>query len=162
MVKNGERAPDFSGVTADGKRLSLADFRGKQPLVLYFYPRDNTPVCTKEACSFRDHAAEFAAAGASIVGVSMDSAAAHGKFASQFALNFPLLVDQEGTICKTFGVARLGGWLPPKRVTFVIDRGGVVRRVIASEINASKHIDESLAAVRALAGDAPGARAPAS
>jgi peroxiredoxin Q/BCP len=154
MIKDGDRAPDFSGVTSDGKRVSLGDFRGKQPLVLYFYPRDNTPVCTKEACSFRDHVAEFAAAGASVLGVSMDSAQSHEKFTTQFGLNFPLLSDQDGTICKTYGVSRLGGWLPPKRKTFVIDREGVVRRVIASELNANRHIDEALAAVREIAGQA--------
>lgn len=150
MIREGERAPDFTAPTADGSTLSLADFRGKKPLILYFYPRDNTPGCTKEACSFRDHAAEIAEAGAAIVGVSMDSQDAHRKFIADFRLNFPLLSDRDATICKAYGVARLGGWFPPRRVTFVIDRDGVVRRVIQSEFGIAKHIDEALDTLRAL------------
>ncbi|MBY0274104.1 peroxiredoxin [Candidatus Binatia bacterium] len=150
MIREGERAPDFTAPTADGGTLSLSDFRGKKPLILYFYPRDNTPGCTKEACSFRDHAGEIADAGAAIVGVSMDSQDAHRKFIADFRLNFPLLSDRDATICKAYGVARLGGWFPPKRVTFVIDRDGVVRRVIQSEFGIAKHIDEALETLRGL------------
>ncbi len=150
MVKEGERAPDFTGTTADGQRLGLADYHGKQPLVVFFYPKDNTTVCTKEACSFRDHAGEIAAAGGAVLGVSMDSEVSHQKFVADHRLNFPLLADRDASICKAFGVARLGGWLPPRRVTFVIDRDGIVRRVIASELNANKHVDEALAALRSL------------
>jgi len=138
MVNQGDRAPDFTGTTADGKQISLSDFRGKKPLVLYFYPKDNTPTCTKEACSFRDHAGEIAAAGGEVIGVSNDGAAAHKKFIADHRLNFPLLSDTDGTIAKAFGVARLGGflsgWIPPRRVTFVIDRQGVVRRVIETRV----------------------------
>lgn len=151
MIRVGERAPAFSGVTADGKTISLDDFRGKHPLILYFYPRDNTPGCTKEACSFRDHAAEIAAAGAAIVGVSMDSQESHRKFIADHRLNFPLISDRDATICKAYGVARLNGWFPPKRVTFVIDRDGIVRHVIHSELGIARHIDEALDALRKLA-----------
>jgi peroxiredoxin Q/BCP len=87
----------------------------------------------------------------------MDSADSHKKFAGQHGLNFPLLSDRDASICKAFGVARLGGWLPPRRVTFVIDREGVVRKVIASELNANKHVDEAIAALRSLS--RPGASA---
>ena len=158
MVTEGDRAPDFSGTTADGKQISLGDYRGKQPLVLFFYPKDNTTVCTKEACSFRDHAGEIAAAGGAVVGVSMDSEESHQKFSSGHGLNFPLVADKDATICKAYGVARLGGWLPPRRVTFVIDRDAIVRRVIASELNANKHVDGAIAALRELASGAPAAR----
>ena len=150
MIRAGERAPSFSGVTADGTTVTLEDFRGKKPLILYFYPRDNTPGCTKEACSFRDHAGEIEAAGGAIVGVSMDSRDAHRKFIADFQLNFPLLSDREAIICKAYGVARLGGWFPPRRVTFVIDAEGVVRRVIQSEFGIAKHVDEALETLRAL------------
>jgi peroxiredoxin Q/BCP len=154
VIREGDRAPDFAGATADGKRIALADYRGRKPLVLYFYPKDNTPTCTKEACSFRDHAGEIAAAGGEVVGVSSDSPAAHRKFIDDHRLNFPLLSDSDGTIAKAFGVARLGGflagWIPPRRVTFVIDREGVVRRVIESEFSAHKHIDGALDALREL------------
>jgi peroxiredoxin Q/BCP len=154
MIAEGERAPAFSGVTADGTTVSLDDFRGEKPLILYFYPKDNTPGCTKEACSFRDHKGEIEAAGGAIVGVSMDSREAHRKFIADHQLNFPLISDREGVVCKAYGVARLGGllsFIPPKRVTFVIDRDGVVRRVIQSELGIAKHIDEALDALRGLA-----------
>ena len=157
MIREGERAPAFSAPTGEGSTLSLDDFRGKKPLILYFYPRDNTPGCTKEACSFRDHAGEIEAAGGAIVGVSMDSQDAHRKFVADFQLNFPLLSDRDATICKAYGVARLGGWFPPKRVTFVIDREGIVRRVIQSEFGIAKHVDEALETLRGLAPAPPGA-----
>ncbi len=150
MLNAGDRVPDVGGITADGTSIRLADYRGRQPLVVFFYPKDNTTVCTKEACGFRDHAAEFAAAGAAVIGVSMDSTAAHQRFIDGQRLNFPLLSDRDAAICKAFGVARLGGWLPPRRVTFVIDRDGVVQKTIASEFDAAKHVDGALAAVRAL------------
>ncbi len=150
MLKEGDPVPDVAGVTADGTRVQLTDYRGKQPLVVFFYPKDNTTVCTKEACGFRDHAAEFAAAGAAVIGISMDSPLSHQRFSAGHGLNFPLLSDRDASLCKAFGVARLGGWLPPRRVTFVIDRAGVVRRTIASEFDAGKHVEGALAAVHAL------------
>lgn len=154
MIGEGERAPDFAGTTAEGKRLGLGDFRGRKPLVLYFYPKDNTTVCTKEACSFRDHAGEIAAVGGAVVGVSHDSAVSHRKFSEDHRLNFPLLSDEDGSISKAFGVARLGGllgaWVPPRRVTFVIDREGIVRRVITGELSAQRHTDGALEALRSF------------
>ena len=150
MLQVGQPAPPFSLPDASMEMMSLASFRGKKHVVLYFYPRDNTPGCTKEACSFRDHAGEIEQAGAAIVGVSMDSQDAHRKYIADFSLNFPLVSDRDATICKAYGVARLGGWFPPKRVTFVIDREGVVRRVIQSEFGIAKHIDEALETLRTL------------
>jgi len=157
MISEGQPAPEFSGVTASGERLSLADFRGKKPFILYFYPKDDTPGCTKEACSFRDHRGEIEAAGAVLVGVSMDSVESHQKFIAKHSLNFPLLSDRDAAIANAFGVARLGGWMPlmpVKRVTFVIDRDGVVRKVIASELSMDAHVDGALAALRGLGGKA--------
>ena len=150
MIAVGERAPEFSGITGDGKRVALGDFRGKQPLVLYFYPKDNTRVCTKEACGFRDHAGEIAAAGAAVLGVSMDTPESHQRFGAGHGLGFPLISDRDASICKAYGVARLGGWLPPKRVTFVIDREGIVRKVITGELSADTHVDGALAALHGL------------
>jgi len=152
MIQIGERAPQFAGVTGEGKRIALGDFRGKQPVVLYFYPKDNTRVCTKEACGFRDQAGEIAAAGGVVVGVSMDTPEAHQRFSTGHGLGFPLVSDRDATICKAYGVARLGGWLPPKRVTFVIDRDGVVRKVITGELSADTHVDGALQVLRELAG----------
>src|SRR5260221_7544001 len=120
LIDLGKKAPAFKLKDQDGKTHALSDYAGKS-VVLYFYPKDNTPGCTKEACSFRDNASEITAAGGAIVGVSMDSQDAHRKFIADHQLNFPLISDRDATICKAFGVARLGGWLgiPPKRVTFV-------------------------------------------
>jgi len=153
MIAEGQPAPAFEGTTEDGRRISLADFRDRQALVLYFYPKDATPCCTNEACSFRDHRAEIEALGAAIVGVSMDSAESHRKFAAAQRLNFPLVADTEGKIASAFGVTRLGGWipfLPVKRVTFVIDRSGVVRKVIQSELSMDAHVDGAITALRGL------------
>ena len=152
MIETGQRAPDFSGMTGDGKRLALGDYRGRQPVVLYFYPKDNTRVCTKEACMFRDAASEIGQAGAVVIGVSGDTPESHQKFASGHGLGFPLLSDRDATIAKAYGVARLGGWLPPKRVTFVIDREGIVRRVITGELNANTHVDGALETLREIRG----------
>jgi len=153
MVNVGDKAPQFAGTTTDGRQLALADFRGKA-LVVFFYPKDNTRVCTKEACGFRDHAAEIAAMGGAVVGVSSDTVESHQRFVGRHNLNFPLLADADGAIAKAFGVARLGGilggWIPPRRVTFVIDGQGIVRRVIESELNADVHVDGALAALREI------------
>ncbi|MBU6282240.1 peroxiredoxin [bacterium] len=153
MIAEGQAAPDFEGATEDGRRVSLSDFRGRQALVLYFYPKDATPGCTKEACSFRDHRAEIESLGAAVVGVSMDSAESHRKFSAAQRLNFPLLADTDGRIASEYGVTRLGGWLPflpVKRVTFVIDRSGVVRKVIQSELSMDAHVDGAIEALRGL------------
>jgi peroxiredoxin Q/BCP len=150
MIEVGQRAPDFSGVTGEGARIALADYRGKQPVVLYFYPKDNTRVCTKEACMFRDLGGEIAAAGGAVIGVSMDTPESHQRFSAGHGLGFPLVSDSDAAICKAYGVARLGGWLPPRRVTFVIDRDGIVRRVITGELSANTHVDGALEALRGL------------
>ncbi|HWP64960.1 MAG TPA: peroxiredoxin [Candidatus Limnocylindria bacterium] len=149
-VKPGDRAPDFTLPDATGRMVSLADFRGRKPVVLYFYPKDDTPGCTKEACSFRDHYEDFAAAGAEVIGVSSDSGEAHRKFIEKHRLPFTLLSDRQGEVRKRYGVPATLGLLPG-RVTFVIDRDGVVRHVFNSQLQATRHVDESLAALRAAA-----------
>ena len=150
MVRAGEKAPEFSGRLGDGSELHLRDFQGRRNVVLYFFPKDFTPGCTKEACSFRDRRAEIAALDAEIVGVSTDTEEKHGEFAKAYSLPYPLLSDRDATVAKAYGVARLGGWLPTKRVTFVIDKKGVVRRVIQSELGIDRHIDDALAELRTL------------
>jgi peroxiredoxin Q/BCP len=150
MIAVGDKAPEFSGKLSDGDQLRLKDFRGRRHVVLYFYPKDFTPGCTKEACSFRDHRSEVAALEAEIIGVSFDSAEKHGKFAEEYKLAFPLVSDTDGKIAGQYGVARLGGWLPTRRVTFVIDKEGTVRHVIHSELNMDKHIDEAIGALKKL------------
>lgn len=132
----GDPAPDFSGTTTDGSRVALKDFRGRK-LVLYFYPMDDTPGCTAQACSLRDHNAEIAAKGAAILGVSAQDEASHRRFARKHRLNFPLLADTDRSVAKAYGVLGSGvfgvarGLLGlAERVTFIIDEKGRVVRVI--------------------------------
>ena len=150
MLNAGDKVPELSAALHDGGEFSTAKLRGK-PYVIYFYPKDFTPGCTKEACTFRDRKSEFASAGAELFGVSLDGAAKHKSFAEAHSLNFPLIPDPDQKLSGAFGVLRLWGILPfTKRVTFVVDAQGVVRNVIASEFNIDKHIDEAVATLRSL------------
>ena len=145
----GEKAPDFRLKDQDGRQVSLADFRGKKAVVLYFYPKDETPGCTKEACSFRDAYEDFTKAGAEVIGVSGDSAEKHASFAANHRLPFTLLADEGNALRKKYGVpATL--WILPGRVTYVIDKQGVVQHVFDSQLQATKHITEALAVIQRL------------
>ena len=146
----GEPAPDFDAVTTDGKRVSLKDYRGRK-LVMYFYPMDDTPGCTKQACSLRDHNAEIVAKGAAVLGVSTQGEESHRKFTKKYNLNFPLLSDTEGKVGRAYGT--IGGGLISKlksaagmadRVTFVIDEKGTVAHVI-DKPDVANHAEEVLA-----------------
>lgn len=150
MIAVGDRAPEFSGTLADGKQFRLRDYRGRRNLVIYFFPKDFTPGCTKEACEFRDRRAEIAALDGEVVGISLDSADKHAQFAESYSLPYPLVSDRDAAIAAAFGVARLGGWLPTRRVTFVIDKEGIVRHIVESEFGIHKHIDEAIEALRIL------------
>ena len=145
-VKVGERAPEFALPDANGKEVSLASFRGR-PVVLYFYPKDDTPGCTKEACTFRDQYQDFQDAGAEVLGVSSDSSESHRKFAERHRLPFMLLADRGGKVRKSYGVPATLGLLPG-RVTFVIDGQGVVRHVFNSQLDATRHVKEALGVLR--------------
>jgi len=150
-LKAGDPAPDFSGSTTDGKRVSLADYRGRK-LVLYFYPMDDTPGCTRQACSLRDHSAELAAKGAAVLGVSTQGEESHQKFTRKYNLNFPLLADTDGAVGRAYGTLGSGGLLSKlkaaagmaDRVTFVIDENGRIAHVI-DKPNVSSHAEEVLA-----------------
>jgi peroxiredoxin Q/BCP len=148
-IKVGDAAPEFDLTDAAGKRVRLSDFRGKRNVVLYFYPKDDTPGCTKEACSFRDSYQSFTEAGAEVIGVSSDDGASHQKFAEKFHLPFTLVSDTGGSVRKRYGVPATLGLLPG-RVTFVIDRDGIVRHVFNSQLQATKHVDEALATIKRL------------
>ena len=145
-IEAGQPAPDFELPDAEGKRIRLADFRGKKAVVLYFYPKDDTPGCTAEACSFRDSYEEFSDAGAEVIGVSSDSASSHAKFSKRHKLPFTLLSDAKGEVRKKYGVPATMGLLPG-RVTFVIDRKGIVRHVFNSQLQATRHVSEALEAL---------------
>ena len=149
-VNVGEAAPEFDLPDAGGQRVRLSDFRGKRSVVLYFYPKDDTPGCTKEACSFRDSYESFKDAGAEVIGVSSDSEASHQKFSEKFKLPFRLVADTGGAVRKRYGIPATLGLLPG-RVTFVIDRDGIVRHVFNSQLQATKHVDEALTVLKRLA-----------
>jgi len=149
-VQTGDRAPDFTATAHDGQVISLTDFRDKQLVVLYFYPKDETPGCTQQACAFRDAYEDFVQAGAVVIGVSSDSSASHQAFASGHRLPFLLLTDSDGALRKAFGVPKTLGLLPG-RVTYVIDRQGIVRHVFNSQFQSERHISEALKIVRQLA-----------
>jgi len=147
-MKQGDVAPDFSLVDQSGVSHSLSEMLTRGPVVLFFYPAAMTAGCTKEACSFRDHATEFAALGAQRVGVSMDSVARQQEFASQNRFDYPLLSDPDGAIATQYGVKRALGFLKVRRTTFVINTDRTIRAVISSEINMNAHVDQALAALR--------------
>jgi peroxiredoxin Q/BCP len=146
-LKIGDTAPDFSLSDASGKEISLKQFKGKQSVVLYFYPKDNTPGCTAQACSFRDQYEDFKDLGAEVIGVSSDSENSHQGFAAQHQLPFILLSDSGGQLRKQFGVPSTLGLLPG-RVTYVIDKAGIVRHIFNSQLKATQHVQEALEILR--------------
>lgn len=147
----GDPAPGLSMCTYTGEPFSLEEHRGKHPVVLFFYPKDGTSICTKEACSFRDAYEDFTKAGAVVVGISSDSPKQHQHFAQQHELPFFLVSDQKGEARKAFGVPKTLGFLPG-RVTYVIDRQGIVRHVFNSQFAPDRHVQEALDMVRSLSG----------
>lgn len=150
MIAVGDRAPDFELPLTGGARIRLSDMLAHGPLVLFFYPKDDSPGCTAEACSFRDAYAAFTDGGARVVGISSDSADSHASFSRKHRLPYPLASDPGGTVRKAYGVPKALGLLPG-RVTYVIDRGGVVRSVFNSMFAPQKHVDAALAVLKTLA-----------
>jgi len=146
----GDTAPDFSGLTTDGSRVRLQDYRGRK-LVLYFYPMDDTPGCTAQACSLRDRYAEIEAKGAAVLGVSAQGVESHDRFTRKHELNFPLLADTGRAVARAYGAigGGLGGTLRgvlgmAERVTFVIDEQGRIAHVI-DNVNTKDHAGQVLA-----------------
>lgn len=150
-LRVGDEAPDFTlpAVGPSGASVTLSSFRGKKSVVLFFYPGDDTPVCTREACEFRDGYARFVEAGAEVLGVSGDSLDSHTRFAQKHGLPMTLLTDAGGEVAARYGVRGLLG-LVPGRTTFVIDRAGRIRSVYDSALRASKHVETALEALRGL------------
>jgi peroxiredoxin Q/BCP len=152
-VAEGKKAPDFSAPTDGGRKLKLSDFRGK-PVVLYFYPKDDTSGCTAEACGFRDSLPDFGKLKAQVIGVSRDSVDKHDKFKKKYGLNFPLVSDEDGKICERYGTwveKSLYGrkYMGIERATFLIDKAGTVARVW-HKVKVPGHVDEVLKALKAL------------
>lgn len=149
-LKPGDRAPKFELPSQKGESVSLDALTAKGPVVVYFYPKDETPGCTAEACAFRDNYDVFQKAGAAVVGISSDSVASHQGFAEHHGLPFLLLSDTQGQVRKAFGVPRTLGLLDG-RMTFIVDKDGVIRHTFNSQLFAKKHVDEAIAIVQQLA-----------
>jgi len=148
-VQVGDKAPDFTLPSQSGETVRLQDRLGDHVVVLYFYPKDDTPGCTAEACAFRDSHEAFADAGADVIGISSDSTDRHASFAGRHRLPFTLLSDQGGQVRKSYGVPAVLGLLPG-RVTYVIDRTGTVRHVFNSMTHIGQHVNDALDVVRRL------------
>jgi peroxiredoxin Q/BCP len=149
-LKEGDIAPEFSAATSGGGKVSLADFKGKN-VILYFYPKDDTPGCTKEACAFRDQFSEFKKRGAAVLGVSTDSAKSHDKFAQKFNLPFTLLADEDKKVVQAYGVWGEKSFMGRKypgthRVTFLIGPDGRIRK-IWPRVKPDEHAAEVLGAL---------------
>ena len=146
-VKVGDMAPDFELKDKDGNLIKLSNFRGEKSVVVYFYPKDETPGCTAQACSFRDSYQDFTDAGAEVIGISSDGSSSHAGFAENHRLPFILLSDTTGKVRKSYGAYDLLG-LIPGRVTFVIDKQGKIIHKFDSQLSPTKHINESLEAIK--------------
>ncbi|HZR84780.1 MAG TPA: thioredoxin-dependent thiol peroxidase [Candidatus Binatia bacterium] len=154
-IDEGKAAPAFTLEDQDGNRVSLSQFKGKQAVVLYFYPKDDTPGCTKEACGFRDFNRDLQKAGVAVLGVSADSGESHKKFISKYKLNFPLLSDPDRKVMKAYGAYGEKMMYGKKTVgvirsTALIGRDGKVVKHWAKVANAEKHPEQVLAAVKEL------------
>lgn len=150
-MKIGERVPSFELPDQDGITVRFDDVRGTGPVVLFFYPKDETPVCTAEACSFRDAYADFTTAGATVLGISSDDVASHKRFAEHHKLPYRLLADVGGVVRTRLGVPRGMLGLMDGRVTYILDRDGVVRHAHQAALQAQAHVDQAIAMVKKLA-----------
>ena len=151
-MRTGDLAPDFELQDQAGQARRLSTMLADGPVVLFFYPGANTPICTAEACHFRDLAADFTAVGAQRVGISMDTVEVQAGFAAKQGFDYPLLSDADGAVAEQYGVKRgfLGKLAPVKRTTFVIGADRVVLEVISSELRANEHADRALKALSKL------------
>jgi len=148
-VKAGDKAPDFTLPSQTGENVTLSEFFGKKNIVLYFYPKDESSACTKEACTFRDNYEVFKELGAEVIGISSQSVESHKSFASHHNLQFILLSDEDNKVRKLYGVASTFGVLPG-RVTYIIDKEGIIRHIFSSQFQPQKHIDEALNILKKL------------
>jgi thioredoxin-dependent peroxiredoxin len=149
-IQIGDKCPQFVLPNQHGEEVNIQNYIGKRILIIYFYPKDDTPGCTKEACMFRDSYEEFVDLGCEVIGISSDSIASHKKFADTYRLSFPLLADAKGNLRKAFGVPGNLFGLIPGRVTYVIDKKGVVREIHNSLLDPAGHLNKALETVRIL------------
>jgi peroxiredoxin Q/BCP len=151
MLKEGDKAPNFTVNDAEGHQVKLSDFKGRK-VVLYFYPKDDTPGCTKEACSFRDAHSVYGDEGIKVLGVSLDNESSHRKFATKYDLPFTLLADTDHAISDAYGVygpKKFMGksYMGVERKTFLIDEKGKIKKIF-DKVNVEKHADEVLEAFK--------------
>jgi len=147
-LKIGDKIPSFTLQDQNGEDFLIDDFLGSTAMVIYFYPKDDTPGCTKEACSFRDTYAEFRDLNAKVIGISADNVVSHKKFAEKYNLPFILLSDTNNKVRKLFGVPGSLFGLIPGRVTYIVDKNGIVTEIYDNMFNAEGHIKESLKALQ--------------
>jgi peroxiredoxin Q/BCP len=148
-IKVGDRVPNFSLPSQTGTTVNVSDLIGKKSLVIYFYPKDDTPGCTAESCAFRDSYEVFTDAGAEVIGISADSPQSHQQFAQKYNLPFTLLSDSDNRVRKLFGVpATL--FVLPGRVTYIIDQEGIVRHIFDSMLDFKAHVTESLNTIKSF------------
>jgi peroxiredoxin Q/BCP len=141
-IIEGSKIPDFTLQDQNGNEFDVKKYIGKLNLVIYFYPKDDTPGCTKEACYFRDQYDVFNQADAKIIGISSQSVESHKRFAEKYRLNFTLLSDEGGKVRKMFGASTLG--FIPGRITYIVDKKGIVIYIFNSQMEAEKHVDEAM------------------
>jgi len=151
-VKVGDRAPDFTLPSNTGENITLSKFFGEKSVVLYFYPRDESRGCTEEACAFRDSYEVFKELGAEVIGISSDSLGSHKSFAETYGLPFILLSDEDNKVRKLYGVPSTLGVFPG-RVTYIIDKNGVVRHIFSSQFQPQKHIEEAIEILKKIEED---------
>lgn len=149
-VKVGDRAPDFTLPSNTGENITISKFLGKKNLVIFFYPMDESPVCSREAEAFRDKYEAFKELDAEVIGISSQSVESHNAFASHHSLPFILLSDSDNAVRKLLGVSAMLG-VVPGRVTFVIDKKGVVKYMFSSQLQPARHADEALCALKRIA-----------
>ena len=142
-MKPPARAPHFSLQTSDGSVLRSTDYIGKKPVVIFFYPKDDTPGCTIESCAFRDSYADFVAAGAEVIGISADSVTSHLRFQEKYSLPFVLASDADHEAARAYGVAE-GPFGLAGRATFVVDKRGIVRDAFSSRLRVRRHVSRAL------------------
>jgi len=148
-IKVGDKAPDFTLSSQMGDNVTLSEYFGKKNIVLYFYPKDESPGCTREACKFRDRYEVFTGLGAEVLGISSDSLESHKSFATHHGLPFILLSDEDNKVRELYGVSSTMGIIPG-RVTYIIDKKGVVRHIFSSQFQPEKHIEEALKILKEL------------
>jgi len=150
VLKKGDKVPDFELKNQNGELFKVSDYVGKKNLVIYFYPKDDTPGCTKEACKFRDEFEDFTDLDAMVIGISGDNPESHTKFIEKYNLPFTLLSDENDEVRKAFGVKGKFMNMIPGRVSFVVDKDGIIQYVFDSMSNAEQHVSEAKAILEKL------------